>query len=292
MPYKEFANGNPLPASDIDTYLMDQAVMTFANSTARSTAIPSPKEGMLTYLEDTNAYEGWTGSAWVNINDNSNAILKSTVTTAGDLIVGTGNAAVTRLGIGANGTVLSSNGTTAAWSTPSAPPTYQDWEILASGTITTGSTSFSLSGWSARDNLVLLINQISGTATNSQQVEFRLNGDNSNHFSFSAFQQWASTYNAAAYQGYTGEFLIANLSTNASSVVSGGIHIRGARGTGGSLKMCDLWGSGNASAGNSHASYIGKGYYNTSSAITSILIRLSGVGNNIDGGTYTLLGSD
>lgn len=105
MPYKEFANGNPLPASDIDTYLMDQAVMTFANSTARSTAIPSPKEGMLTYLEDTNAYEGWTGSAWVNINDNTAAIPKSTVTTAGDLIVANGNASVTRLGIGANGSI-------------------------------------------------------------------------------------------------------------------------------------------------------------------------------------------
>ena len=119
MPYKEFANGNPLPASDIDTYLMDQAVMTFANSTARSTAIPSPKEGMLTYLEDTGFYEGWTGSAWVNINDNSNAILKSTVTTAGDLIVADGNASVTRLGIGTNGQVLQSNGTTAIWGTPS-----------------------------------------------------------------------------------------------------------------------------------------------------------------------------
>ena len=46
------------------------------------------------------------------------AIPKSTVTTAGDLIVATGSAAVTRLGIGTNGQVLQSNGTTATWATP------------------------------------------------------------------------------------------------------------------------------------------------------------------------------
>ena len=43
------------------------------------------------------------------------AIPKSTVTTAGDLIVANGSSSVTRLGIGANNTYLKSNGTTAAW---------------------------------------------------------------------------------------------------------------------------------------------------------------------------------
>jgi hypothetical protein len=42
----------------------------------------------------------------------------STVTSAGDLILGTGNATVGRLGIGTNGQALISNGTTAAWGTP------------------------------------------------------------------------------------------------------------------------------------------------------------------------------
>jgi len=44
------------------------------------------------------------------------SIPASTVTAAGDLIVGTGNGAVSRLGIGSSGTVLVSNGTTASWS--------------------------------------------------------------------------------------------------------------------------------------------------------------------------------
>jgi hypothetical protein len=42
----------------------------------------------------------------------------STVTAAGDLIVGTGNATVGRIGIGSSGTALVSNGSTAAWATP------------------------------------------------------------------------------------------------------------------------------------------------------------------------------
>ncbi len=119
MAYKVFTNGSPLPASDLNTYLMNQSVMVFANSTARSAALTSPTEGMTTYLEDTNKVEVWTGAAWTDINDNSAMIPKSTVTATGDLIVGNGNASVTRLGIGTNGQVLQSNGTTATWVTPS-----------------------------------------------------------------------------------------------------------------------------------------------------------------------------
>jgi hypothetical protein len=41
-------------------------VQSFANSSARSTAIPSPTEGMLTYLQDSNSLSYWNGE-WVNI---------------------------------------------------------------------------------------------------------------------------------------------------------------------------------------------------------------------------------
>lgn len=187
MPYKEFANGNPLPASDIDTYLMDQAVMTFANSTARSTAIPSPKEGMLTYLEDTNAYEGWTGSAWVNINDNSNAILKSVVTATGDLIVGNGNASVARLGIGTNGQVLSSNGTTATWTTPSGGG---GMTLLASGTFS-GNTNISSLNQSYKALRIVLTNVY--RLTNQFNIGFANNGTLQN------VNYWKDEYNGSSW---------------------------------------------------------------------------------------------
>ena len=67
MARKVFQNGFPLPASDINTYLMDQAVMTFASSTARTSAIATPAEGMLTWLEDVNKYQYYNGSAWADL---------------------------------------------------------------------------------------------------------------------------------------------------------------------------------------------------------------------------------
>jgi hypothetical protein len=115
MAYKTFANGFPLPASDLNNFLMNQSVIVFADAAARGTAIPSPVEGMLTYLEDTNAYESWNGSAFVNINDNTDAIPKSTVTTAQDLIVADGASSVTRLGVGTDDQVLSVVAGAVAW---------------------------------------------------------------------------------------------------------------------------------------------------------------------------------
>lgn len=65
MPYKAFSSGTQLPAADVNTYLMKQAVMVFADSTARAAAITSPSEGMVTYISDTDRLETYSGSAWV-----------------------------------------------------------------------------------------------------------------------------------------------------------------------------------------------------------------------------------
>jgi hypothetical protein len=63
--YKVFTNGSVLNASDINDNLMNQSVMVFSNSTARAAALTAPVEGMLTWLQDTNKYENYNGSAWV-----------------------------------------------------------------------------------------------------------------------------------------------------------------------------------------------------------------------------------
>jgi hypothetical protein len=67
MPRKVFVAGEILTAADVNTNLMDQAVMVFADSTARTAAIPTPSEGMITYLEDTDAVEKYDGSAFVGV---------------------------------------------------------------------------------------------------------------------------------------------------------------------------------------------------------------------------------
>jgi hypothetical protein len=64
MPRKEFESFTRLDASDVNTYLMDQSVMTFGGTAARGSAIPTPVEGMVTYLEDSNTFEYWDSDSW------------------------------------------------------------------------------------------------------------------------------------------------------------------------------------------------------------------------------------
>lgn len=65
--YKEFTTGDVLTAADANGYLASQVVMVFASAAARTSAITSPQEGMISYLKDTNSTEYYSGSAWVAI---------------------------------------------------------------------------------------------------------------------------------------------------------------------------------------------------------------------------------
>ena len=63
--YKLFNTGDVLTAAQVNTYLMQQSVMVFANSAARTSALSGVlAEGMLSYLQDTNAVEKYDGSSW------------------------------------------------------------------------------------------------------------------------------------------------------------------------------------------------------------------------------------
>lgn len=65
--YKLFNTGDVLTAAQVNTYLQEQAVMRFANATARTTALSGVlAEGMVSYLMDTDAVEVYNGSAWVS----------------------------------------------------------------------------------------------------------------------------------------------------------------------------------------------------------------------------------
>ena len=66
---KTFTAGETLTASDVNTYLMEQSVMYFAGTAARSSAIPTPSTGMTSYIGVTGTasipqIETYTGSAW------------------------------------------------------------------------------------------------------------------------------------------------------------------------------------------------------------------------------------
>jgi hypothetical protein len=62
---KIFTAGDVLTASDVQSYLQDQAVMVFAGTAARSSAIATPSEGMVAITTDTDELQYYNGSAWV-----------------------------------------------------------------------------------------------------------------------------------------------------------------------------------------------------------------------------------
>ncbi len=65
MPFRIFAAGEVLTAANVNDYLAEQAVSTFAGTAARSSAIASPTEGQLSYLQDTDQLAYYDGSSWV-----------------------------------------------------------------------------------------------------------------------------------------------------------------------------------------------------------------------------------
>ena len=78
---KLFTSGSVLTAAQVNTYLIDQAVMRFADETARTNAFggvgePVLAEGMMSYLIDTDSVEVYDGSAWVSVGGGGTSILE------------------------------------------------------------------------------------------------------------------------------------------------------------------------------------------------------------------------
>lgn len=139
--FKTFTTGEVLTAADTNGYLM-QGVLVFASSAARAAAITSPQEGQYSYLKDTNSTEYYDGAAWIAapIGDITGVTagtgisgggtsgtvtitnsMATEIAAKGDLIVGTGAATFDNLTVGANGTTLVADSSTATglkWATP------------------------------------------------------------------------------------------------------------------------------------------------------------------------------
>jgi hypothetical protein len=157
--FKTFTTGEVLTAADTNGYLM-QGVLVFASSAARASAVTSPQEGQYSYLKDTNSTEYYDGAAWIAapIGDITGVTagtgisgggtsgtvtvtndMATTITAAGDIVVGTGSGTYDNLPIGTTAQVLTADTTVSPykvkWATPAtSSPTFVGCAIWTNAT--------------------------------------------------------------------------------------------------------------------------------------------------------------
>ena len=79
--FKVYATGDLITATEFNTYLQEQVIMVFDDSTDRDSQVSSPSEGMFCYLKDTNALQFYNGSSWASFIGEGD-ITGVTITTA------------------------------------------------------------------------------------------------------------------------------------------------------------------------------------------------------------------
>lgn len=78
MPFKVFTNGSILTDTDLNDYLMEQAVIQCTSGTRPS----SPNTGMTIYETNTNRYACYNGTAWVYMGQSITGTYTPTLTAA------------------------------------------------------------------------------------------------------------------------------------------------------------------------------------------------------------------
>jgi len=165
--FKTFTVGEVLSAADVNGYLM-QGVLVFASTAARNAAITSPQEGQFAFTKDTNSLFYYDGAAWVASGatgdiegvtagtgisgggTSGTVTVTNSMATAidakGDLIVGTGADAFSRLAVGTNGQVLTADSNEATglkFATPAAGGGGKVLQVVNASTTTSSYTSSS-----------------------------------------------------------------------------------------------------------------------------------------------------
>ena len=210
------------------------------------------------------------------------AIPKSTVTTSGDVIYATGSSAVTRLGIGTTGQVLTVSGGVPAWSTPASSGA---WTTLASGSLSgSGLTLSSISG--SYKNLRLVIRN--AQFSNSTEPGIRIAGVSTNSYNRVAIMNDTNT-GVVSGQAATNQVYTTYNTPLANSVGTWIIDFPDYANTTSTKVITSMARYVSGAAGNNPESCWTQGSYNSTSAISEINFRHT---VTFTAGTYILYGEN
>ena len=274
--FKDFTAGDILTATQVDEYLMQQTVMRFADSAARTTALSGVlAEGMLSYLNDTNTVQVYNGSAWVNVGGGS------PLTTKGDVY--TYSTTDARLAVGANDTVLTADSSTATglkWAAVSGGAYTQ----LASGTASGATLDLTSISGSYRDLVVIWRNV--RPASNGEQLFMRFNSDSTaNRHSSTELNDGSSLAFNSTY--FTTDGGVNSGATNANTIKVITVYDYANTST---YKFAEVLNINTDETTNTLVDFRRRvGMYNQTGAITALNFFWSG-SVNFSGGTYVLYG--
>jgi hypothetical protein len=213
--FKDFTTGEVLTAADVDGYLM-QGIWVFASTAARDASVTSPSEGNFAFTKDTNSLWYYDGAAWVASGatgdiegvtagigisgggTSGTVTVTNSMATAidakGDLVVGTGADTFSKLTVGANGTTLVADSSTA---------TGLKWDTASSGsmtllqTVTLSGASVTSSSFSGSSYKRIFMHIHKGVNSSLAELRMRLNADTGSNYSLQGGSSEGSTNYAA-----------------------------------------------------------------------------------------------